>query len=564
MQSATTLQASPPPPPFTMKAHSVLILSALSVVSAVEWDLASYLRDTRGYTAHDLRDDFRVIPNRVFGITGRSCTTDEENLKLHPPSESCGTMTVDISVSAPEILHRRSDQALQDNLELVVAMYTRSVESDLQEALHADKSGDTFCRGYKRRPEGGLMWDAPIVQAAIDQGKLVFLNASFDVTMHDTERIFKSSILETVAIPHTDLWICNVAICDVNPDELVPNSLPVDATVHTATITLIADTGHLDVRNYQLLVFHVFNFFVLAVVTLVWMVYGAMKRSAFGGVHVALTVMVVLTTLDQLFRFLLYKQWNDTGDIRSFELYFVILFETFRKVAWCFLLCILVNGYRSIHPTLAESNIKLIVLITGIYLVINCLSILNDPREEETKQSGFIEAGQNAADLLIYVYVFTVLYKMIQLLEQQSQHTKKLLFVKLYNVLTYYIFEMLAVLVLLILVFSQLNRTGRESLWRWIWVVYAIFPVLFEAALLTLMWHWRPSDVSVQLLYAIELPGDDDDGDDNDDIGEVPAVCSPFFFAFFTTIFPPLSTHRTTARDLRPPQSARSGYVPRS
>eukprot|EP01061_Rhynchopus_euleeides_P007629 TRINITY_DN16691_c0_g1_i1.p1 TRINITY_DN16691_c0_g1~~TRINITY_DN16691_c0_g1_i1.p1 ORF type:complete len:551 (+),score=267.67 TRINITY_DN16691_c0_g1_i1:49-1701(+) len=470
---------------------ALLLAAALPAACGMEWSVASDLADLRRESWPSLLNGFRVRPNRGVGLYGKPCT---------PTDDGCASITVDLVVNTTQ-----RGRYFKENMELVVLAYTRTSEGGLKEALKATDDRDSLCKGFAKTQDGTTLFETPAVEAMLDGGEVVLMRAPYTPGSNGDFFLSQAQLLE-----HTNLWITNVAMC--NTESLHAQSLNVTDRP-TGNIKFMSSTGHLDVGRYSLMKFFLGNFICLTVLTVAWLLYGLYKRSAFGGVHVGLTVMIMITAVENLIRYFEFRQWNTTGEIRTFELYFVMLFEAFRKVAWCFLLCLLVNGYRSIHATLRESNIQLILMITAAYFFINCMSLLHDPRDEETKQSHFIEAGQNAADLLIYVYVFTVLYKTIEVLEAQSQHTKKKLFVKLYTVLAGYIVGLLVVLVTVILIFTQLTRSGAESMWRYGWVIYAMFPLLFEVALLTLMVLWHPSEESVQLMYAIEL---------NDDMDEAP------------------------------------------
>eukprot|EP00754_Rhynchopus_humris_P042711 Rhum_TRINITY_DN2699_c0_g1::Rhum_TRINITY_DN2699_c0_g1_i1::g.7783::m.7783 len=482
----------------------------------MDWNLGAALDEYR----LDMKyDDFRVLPYRRYGFRGRAGLQCAKNFDhaMNTGDEVaggglCGRATGYLKVTAG------ADTNAND-LTLLVTAYTREAEEKLEGALvegsRSVRAGrDNICKLFSPVQDGkagdNILSHSSVVQELLDGGDLIVHSATF--AGNSSSYLSFSDDLE-----HSDLWIFSVALCSAKKNGAVPLGHGDQAV---GDLRMMAPTGHLAVRYYSLMEFYLVNFGLLLALLVAWTAFGIYKRSAFGGIHFALTVMLVVTTLGQFLYYLLYNYWNDTGDVRDRELYFVMAFEAFRKTAWCFLLCLLANGYRSIHPTLAESNIHIIGMLTVAYLCISLLSLSSDPRDSPTGWSRLIGAWQAAAYLAVYVYVFIVLNRTIEWLQQNGQNTKRAMFAKLFNILVGYIMCLIAALMVILVFFSTLlTRDTRESFWQFNWMFSAYWHVLFEGALVALLIVWRPSESSVQLLYSIEL-GDTDDA-------PVPNVASP-------------------------------------
>ena len=492
----------------TTVAVTALLCLTLHTRSAcgMDWDLGAALDK---YRLDMQYDQFRVLPYRRFGFRGRAGMQCAKNFDHAIKTGDdvtggglCGRMTGYLKVTA-------GPDTNANDLTLLVTAYTREAEKKLEAALVEGASSvragrDNICKLFSPVQDGkagdNILSHSPVVQELLDGGDLIVHSAAFEG--NSSAYLSFSDDLE-----HADLWIFSVALCSAKKNGAVPLGHGDHAS---GDIRMMAPTGHLAVRYYSLMEFYLVNFGLLMALLVAWTAFGLYKRTAFGGIHFALTVMLVVTTLGQFLYYLLYNYWNDAGDVRDRELYFVMAFEAFRKTAWCFLLCLLANGYRSIHPTLAESKIHIIGMLTLAYLCICLLSLSSDPRDAPTGWSRLITAWQAAAYLAVYVYVFIVLNRTIEWLQQNGQNTKRAMFAKLFNILVGYIMCLIAALILIIVIFSSLSRDSVEAFWEFDWLLSAYWHVLFEGALVALLVVWRPSESSVQLLYSIEL-GDTDD-----------------------------------------------------
>eukprot|EP01059_Diplonema_ambulator_P014301 TRINITY_DN2517_c0_g1_i2.p1 TRINITY_DN2517_c0_g1~~TRINITY_DN2517_c0_g1_i2.p1 ORF type:complete len:445 (+),score=94.91 TRINITY_DN2517_c0_g1_i2:512-1846(+) len=322
-----------------------------------------------------------------------------------------------------------------------------------------------------------------------------------------------ASFRSAYPLTHSDLWISTIVMCD--PSDY--NPLPI-GTHYTATgrVTFISPTGYLSSLHYSYLEFHMYNSLCLLILLVLWGVFCLVRRDYATKVHLTLGAMLFVSVLEQFAMWMFLKKVNDDGGDALTERYVAIVMEAIRKVIWCFLLLLLVHGYRTIHATLKEARIAEIVGITVIYALVCATSFTYDPRDTLNQKS--VEGIQSSVTFFIYVYVINKLAATIEKLKAEKQRTKQALYQNLFSLIVGYIASWFVVFVILVVVFSTTSRAQIEKSWEGWWALYASDPILFELLLVLLMILWRPSESSSRLLYSIELGAEDDDapGPDED------------------------------------------------
>lgn len=193
-----------------------------------------------------------------------------------------------------------------------------------------------------------------------------------------------------------------------------------------------------------------------------------------------------------------------------------LILQIFRQTASRTLLIIVALGYGIVRPKLMPSEWMAIAICTGLYFIAVSISkiseiiILKDVHNNGEVSKSF-QIPEIFMDVLFLTWIYLALGSTIRILSE-FQQTYKL---AMYNRLAYTI----AVFVCLFCVVNVLVLLDQKGIIDWPWQLMWLQEVLWEslnfAVICATCIICLPSESSMLLSYAAQLPTEDPDGDDD-------------------------------------------------
>ncbi|EPR60882.1 putative membrane protein [Toxoplasma gondii GT1] len=269
--------------------------------------------------------------------------------------------------------------------------------------------------------------------------------------------------------------------------------------------------GYLPGYEYPKIPFYFLFMLVYLVVCLVWGCLMYRQRANLITFHKFMLVVAVLGFLESLALFVYLYDYNMRGDRNKVLLVVSILVTVVKNIFSYMLVLLGAIGWSITIPVLEKKTVVRMQIIVVLYIILDTVRQVSD----EFSNSHSLPLVLLLTCLIpistlngvLFYWIISSINNNIEMLQQQKQHEKLLIYRRLYAVL------LLAIVLAIIDLLCQIYVASWDASDRWRdqwWLSDAIPHFLFLLVLAAMMAIWRPSQQSRRLAYFTEL-GDVDD-----------------------------------------------------
>ncbi|CBZ54984.1 YHL017Wp-like protein, related [Neospora caninum Liverpool] len=269
--------------------------------------------------------------------------------------------------------------------------------------------------------------------------------------------------------------------------------------------------GYLPGYEYPKIPFYFLFMLVYLVVCFVWGCLMYRQRANLITFHKFMLVVAVLGFLESLALFVYLYDYNMRGDRNKVLLVVSILVSVVKSIFSYMLVLLGAIGWSITVPVLEKKTVVRMQIIVVLYIILDTVRQVSD----EFSNSHSLPLVLLLTCLIpistlngvLFYWIISSINNNIEMLQQQKQHEKLLIYRRLYAVL------LLAIVLAIIDLLCQIYVASWDASDRWRdqwWLSDAIPHFLFLLVLAAMMAIWRPSQQSRRLAYFTEL-GDVDD-----------------------------------------------------
>mmetsp|Transcript_19321 Transcript_19321/g.27777 ORF Transcript_19321/g.27777 Transcript_19321/m.27777 type:complete len:508 (-) Transcript_19321:109-1632(-) len=199
-----------------------------------------------------------------------------------------------------------------------------------------------------------------------------------------------------------------------------------------------------------------------------------------------------------------------------------LIMQIFRQTLSRTLLLVVSLGYGIVRPKLLNAEWIAVTAVTLLYFGIattyEVASIVSlDVHPDEAPRSAGMLVPSMLIDLLFLMWIYLALTSTIRILTEFQQTHKLDMYNRLFSTI-----GLFSILFIVVSVLMSLRTTGYVSFpWQWDWLQQVSWEILNFSVLAAVCVICRPSDTSMLLSYAAQLPTEDPDDYDEDVVPDI-------------------------------------------
>ncbi len=323
------------------------------------------------------------------------------------------------------------------------------------------------------------------------------------------------STLSTHYPVNTESWH-NVAfqLCD---SEIADPKAHVDGTV-----TFHNPYGYLPAELFGFIPFEGMRMIMFAVFGAYYLHQYIKYRDSTLPLHKATLAVFLVAFIEAASWFIAYQTINETGTpyCCPFPTTVVIalVLQVFRATFSRMLLLVVCLGYGIVRPRLLTTEWVVVTIIITLYFVgavvahVSEIVMVHDVHDDSPEHVLAWQIPAMILDVLLLSWIYLALGSTIRILTEFKQTNKLRMYLSLQKVITFFV-SLFAIMTMFVL----MDKAGILS-WPWqlAWLEQVLWEILNFGVLAAICIICKPSDNSMLLSYASQIPTDDPDDDDDE------------------------------------------------
>ena len=238
--------------------------------------------------------------------------------------------------------------------------------------------------------------------------------------------------------------------------------------------------------------------------------------------HQATLAVFLIAFIEAASWFVAYRNINETGTpyCCPFPTTVIVglVLQVFRQTFSRMLLLVVCLGYGIVRPRLLPSEWVAVTIVTTLYFIgaivahVSEIVMVHDVHDDSPEHVLAWQVPAMILDVVLLSWIYLALGSTIRILTEFKQSNKLRMFMSLSRVITFFVslFAIMTAFVVLdkvkILVWP----------WQWAWLEQVLWEILNFGVLAAICVICKPSDNSLLLSYASQLPTEDPEDDDQE------------------------------------------------
>ncbi|EFA84497.1 seven transmembrane domain protein [Heterostelium album PN500] len=271
----------------------------------------------------------------------------------------------------------------------------------------------------------------------------------------------------------------------------------------SGVVSFMNPFGYLGGERFPLLYFDLVLAILYLLTSLLWLALSFRFRKTLLPLQYWIGLVISLGFLEMITSYGVYSTANKKGSFSKAALFFQFLFFTIGHAFARLLVLIVSMGYGILIPTLTRITKYKIGVLTALYIFFRFLMSYAD-----TSISGIIlSIPVSVIDTVYYYWIFISLINIFNNLKLKRQQAK------LKTIKSFCIVLVISAIIsgLLLIVSLIVLSRPRDKVWKSLWIWDAVWDMLYFLILCSIVWIWRPSEISHTLGYNEITDIDDED-----------------------------------------------------
>lgn len=242
-------------------------------------------------------------------------------------------------------------------------------------------------------------------------------------------------------------------------------------------------------------------FLGLVVLTAIWFVKMAKSKNVVFLHHRMITLLLVVTTLEFMFRWFALLGENANGAGSPTWNCIAIMFKSARRAGARVLVLLVAYGWGITTNNIATENIFCIAISSTVYfcsVFVSGMNLLESGSADNGSQSMLVTV-ETFLDMMFYIWIFSTLNRQVRLLKQANEEHKLQIIQWFHGILTLLLFVSFWETAYLA---DWMRQARWIHEWEWTWFLFnGIWDIVYVLTLLAMLWLWRPTARSALYMF---------------------------------------------------------------